>query len=335
MKTGKTLKTIILESQIRAVIRRVLLEQDDPSDTPVEFDPNMTYYWNDFPEMINKLELPEYRQHGSQAFAPGFTKYRYSYTPATGEIKTILPSEKIVRKDTNAYKAIMKQFNEFKGEIVNFSNDWMPSDSIPVPDIEKANRLARRILLVIHGIYDSLEKFLDLGLDGAYGPDIQARLQIAYPSDNAIVSNFNRSVIDKLKSGYPLVGSVGGQVSFEDIRGIVGAPKLPVNPGRFSNLTAFIDLLRKFIVDSETSMMRVNADTISKTISIAPNPDVQKMATQVSEEINAGLKELYDFFNSESIDTRAALGGATPTSSDIEEAKRVISHTLDALSLAA
>jgi hypothetical protein len=314
------MKNIVTEAQVRSAIRSILTEQEVAATTS---ESQVTYYWNDAVEMFEKLELPQYSKFGSQAIEPGFTKYRYSYTPATGEIKIILPApEKAVKKDTRAYDAIKQQFGDYRDMILQDNGVSIEPLYPTTLNQSLVNRMMRKSILLVYGIFDNFEEFLDKGISGKFGEDIKKNLLVAYPDgllNGAQVGSFNEDEIRKMKDN----------LEVNNFNNIVMAPILPNKPERFANLTKLIKDISNIISVAMVTNQTVSPELIKKTVSLNPSQETSRDADILAGQINVALQALYDLVSPETKEfARLGLGGQSPGELERAEVTRIFGSSV-------
>lgn len=302
----------LTESAIRKIIRDILLEE--ANQVSWSSDPSKTYYWNDVPE-VNELIARLSHESTPPTLDPyshGATKYRYAYTPWTGEISLMLPVEKVVNQGTRAYNAIKAQFDK-NPDHIRLSNDPAWFEDKPVLRPSLANRMSRKAILLIYGIFDSLETFLDKGINGDFGEKIQNDLKVAYPKGEAKVGSFDEEAIGSMKSGGDLV-----------YQNVVKYPIIPNKPERFVNLVNLIKELSSKVAESTTLKQSISPEQIAQSVSLKPDEKVTAAASLAAAQINAALELLHDLYSPQTTDfARPGFGGQVP--GDLErEASRLV-----------
>lgn len=310
-------KIELTESAIRKIIRDILLEE--AAQSAWSPDPDKTYYWNDVPE-VNALIATMQPGDGQDLYAQGATNYRYAYTPRTDEIKLILPVEKVVTPGTRAYVAIKAQFDA-NPDHISLSNDPMWFADKPVLQPALANRMSKKAILLIHGIFDSLEAFLDKGLEGEFGEKIQKNLMFAYPGGEAKVGSFDEEAIGSMKSGGDLV-----------YQNVVKYPIMPNKPERFTNLVNLIKELSSKVAESANTLRSISPKQIARSVSLKPDETVTSAANFAATEINAALKALHDLYSPQTTNfAQLGFGGQAPGDLERTESRRVFDRVGAAL----
>ncbi len=240
---------IISEMKIRGLIRQIILEATDSIDQIVWDDIDQKKRQEEL-SLDDSTSLDDYNRFSQNI-------YKYSYIPSTEEITILNPRKIAVRKGTRAYNAILRQFRDNESKITGKSSESTPSQTMG-PNEYLVSKTITDIILCGFSTYDLLEAFIDFGLAGTFGDEIQRNLTSAYPSGEAEIAPFERADIIGIKGAadYSLIGLYKG-IKFP--RG---------GKSRFLNLSNLIEKLSVRINEalSGTYNDPISAEDIAKSI---------------------------------------------------------------------
>lgn len=307
------------ESILRKIIQNVISES-------VEADGS--FVWNDIEQEKEqeKLALGD----ASLDVWSEYTKniYRYSYNPETEEIKILNPRKITVKKGTGPYSAILQQFKNNESKITGRSSESPPSQTMGFNEY-LVSKITSDIILCGFRAYDHLAAFIDLGIEGVFGDEIQRNLTRAYPNPTndslSDVSPFNSVDIKRIKNAedYNLLNLYKG-IKFP--RG---------GKSRFLNLSNLIETLSVRISEaiSGTYNDPISAEDIAKSIydpalhkedprSENTYSEILEAARQTATRIDYELARLSDLSSEEK---QIRYGGITVSPIEKKEALRRLS----------